>query len=78
MHGRYPDILEDKVVGEQATSLFHDAKVLLKRILDEKLLKAKAVYGLFPANTVNDDDIEVSYEENSQEKRCFSEPFVSN
>jgi 5-methyltetrahydrofolate--homocysteine methyltransferase len=68
LHGRYPDILEDKVVGEQATSLFADAKVLLNRILDEKLLKAKAVYGLFPANTVNDDDIEVTYRENSEEK----------
>ena len=41
LHGRYPNILEDKVVGEQATSLFEDAKVLLKRILDEKLLKRK-------------------------------------
>ena len=68
LHGRYPDILEDKVVGEQATSLFKDAQVLLKRILDEKLLKAKAVYGLFPANTINSDDIEVRYEENSEEK----------
>jgi len=68
LHGRYPDILTDKVVGEQATSLFKDAKVLLKRILDEKLLKAKAVYGLFPANTVNDDDIEVAYEEDSEGK----------
>jgi 5-methyltetrahydrofolate--homocysteine methyltransferase len=71
LHGRYPDILTDKVVGEQATSLFNDAKVLLKRILDEKLLKAKAVYGLFPANTVNDDDIEVEYEENSEEKKML-------
>ncbi|WP_414706122.1 methionine synthase [Salegentibacter sp. UBA1130] len=71
LHGRYPDILTDKVVGEQATSLFKDAKVLLKRILDEKLLKAKAVYGLFPANTVNDDDIEVEYEENSEEKKML-------
>ena len=42
LHGRYPDILTDKVVGEQATSLFKDAKVLLKRILDEKLLKARS------------------------------------
>ena len=69
LHGRYPDILTDKVVGEQATSLFKDAKVLLKRILDEKLLKAKAVYGLFPANTLNDDDIEVEFQENSKEKK---------
>ncbi|WP_026753954.1 methionine synthase [Sediminibacter sp. Hel_I_10] len=60
LHGRYPDILTDEVVGEQATDLFKDAKVLLKRIFDEKLLTAKAVFGLFPANTVNDDDIEVT------------------
>lgn len=59
LHGRYPDILEDNVIGEQARDLFKDAKKLLQRILDEKLLKAKAVFGLFPANTVNDDDIEV-------------------
>lgn len=59
LHGKYPDILEDEVVGEQARELFADAKVILKKILDEKLLKAKAVFGLFEANTVNDDDIEI-------------------
>ncbi|MEZ4792681.1 MAG: dihydropteroate synthase [Gelidibacter sp.] len=59
LHGRYPDILEDEVVGEQAKELFKDAKVLLKRIFDEKLLKAKGIFGLFPANSINDDDIEV-------------------
>ncbi|MGY5846548.1 methionine synthase [Salegentibacter sp. HM20] len=68
LHGRYPQILEDEVVGEQARSLFADAKILLKRILDEKLLKAKAIFGLFPANSVGDDDIEIRYEENSEEK----------
>ncbi|WBL23036.1 methionine synthase [Zunongwangia sp. HRR-M8] len=71
LHGRYPNILEDKVVGEQATSLFEDAKVLLKRILDEKLLKAKAIYGLFEANTVNHDDIEVYYNQDSEEKTAI-------
>jgi 5-methyltetrahydrofolate--homocysteine methyltransferase len=59
LHGRYPDILTDDVVGEQAQELFKDAKALLKRIFDEKLLRAKAVFGLFSANTINDDDIEV-------------------
>ncbi len=59
LHGKYPDILTDDIVGEQATDLFADAQELLKRIFDEKLLKAKAVFGLFPANTVNDDDIEI-------------------
>ena len=60
LHGKYPEILTDSVVGEQATELFADATELLKRIFDEKLLKAKAVFGLFSANTVNDDDIEIS------------------
>jgi 5-methyltetrahydrofolate--homocysteine methyltransferase len=59
LHGKYPDILNDVVVGSQATELFNDARELLKRIFDEKLLKAKAVFGLFPANTINDDDIEL-------------------
>ena len=59
LHGRYPDILNDVVVGEQATDLFADAQVILTEILDKKLLTAKAVFGLFPANTVADDDIEV-------------------
>ncbi|WP_457610540.1 methionine synthase [Lutibacter sp.] len=58
LHGKYPAILTDKVVGEEATNLFADANVLLQKILDEKLLKAKAVFGIFPANAVKD-DIEV-------------------
>ena len=59
LHGRYPDILNDAIVGEQATDLFADAQVILTEILDKKLLTAKAVFGLFPANAVEDDDIEV-------------------
>ncbi|BAO75271.1 methionine synthase [Winogradskyella sp. PG-2] len=59
LHGKYPDILNDEIVGTQATELFADAQHLLKRIFDEKLLKAKAIFGLFNANTVNDDDIEI-------------------
>ena len=59
LHGHYPAILNDKIVGEQATDLFADAQVLLTEILDKKLLTAKAVFGLFPANTVEEDDIEV-------------------
>lgn len=63
LHGKYPDILTDNIVGKQATELFKDAKVLLQKVFDEKLLKAKAVFGLFPANTVSDDDIEVIIED---------------
>ncbi len=59
LHGKYPEILTDTFVGAQATELFADAKDLLKKIFDQKLLKAKAVFGLFPANTINDDDIEL-------------------
>ncbi|WP_086475498.1 methionine synthase [Arenibacter amylolyticus] len=61
LHGRYPNILEDEVVGQQAKELFADAKVMLKKILDENLFQAKGIFGLFPANTVNDDDIELTH-----------------
>ncbi|TVZ58764.1 methionine synthase (B12-dependent) [Flavobacteriaceae bacterium MAR_2010_105] len=70
LHGKYPDILTDEVVGTQATDLFKDAKALLKRVFNEKLLKAKAVFGLFSANTVNDDDIQI-YDENGKLKATF-------
>lgn len=52
--GKYPEILEDKVVGEQAKNLFDDAKKLLDKIISEKWLTAKAVIGLWSANTVED------------------------
>ncbi|WP_053978467.1 methionine synthase [Mangrovimonas xylaniphaga] len=70
LHGKYPEILKDEVVGQHASELYADAQVLLKRIFDEKLLGAKAVFGLFPANTVNDDDIEV-YDESGAVKATF-------
>ena len=55
LHGRFPDILKDEVVGVQATELYRDARETLNRLVDEKLLKAKAVFGLFPANADGDD-----------------------
>ena len=55
LRGRYPSILSDEKVGEQATKLFEDAQALLGRIVAEKLLEARAVYGFFRANTVGDD-----------------------
>ena len=57
LHGRYPDILDDEKVGEQARELWADAQVILDKILNEKLLKAKAIFGLFPANSNDRDDI---------------------
>ncbi|MEP6262545.1 MAG: methionine synthase [Gillisia sp.] len=68
LHGKFPEILKDEVVGEQATSLYDDAKALLKKVIGERLLKAKAVYGIFPANTLQDDDIELQYRDGAEEK----------
>ena len=55
LHGKYPEILNDEIVGQEATSLFIDAQNMLQKIIDEKWLTAKARFGLFPANTVEDD-----------------------
>ncbi len=55
LRGRYPDILEDAVVGQEATSLFKDAQAMLKRIVQEKWLNAKGVMAFWPANSVGDD-----------------------
>jgi len=57
--GKYPRILEDEVVGEAATSLFSDAQAMLNKLIDEKLIRARAVFGFWPANQVQDDDLEV-------------------
>jgi len=59
LHGKFPAILEDEIVGSAATKLFEDAQVLLQKIVDENWVQAKGVVGIFPANTVNDDDIEI-------------------
>ncbi|MDH3309967.1 MAG: methionine synthase [Gammaproteobacteria bacterium] len=67
MKGRYPAILKDEKTGVEASKLFNDAQALLKRIIQEKSFTAKGVIGLFPANSVNDDDIEV-YQDESRKK----------
>jgi len=61
--GRYPKILQDETVGEAARNLFADAQAMLKRIIEERWLTANAVIGLFPANSVNSDDVEVYTDE---------------
>ena len=58
-HGKFPAILDDDVAGEAASSLYRDARKMLAQIIDEGWLTSRAVIGLFPANTVNDDDIAV-------------------
>jgi 5-methyltetrahydrofolate--homocysteine methyltransferase len=57
--GRYPRILDDAVVGTEARKLFADAQAMLRQIVEEKWIRANAVFGLFPANTVHADDIEI-------------------
>ncbi|WP_322527430.1 methionine synthase [Salinicola sp. LHM] len=59
LSGKYPRILEDDVVGEAARSLFHDAQAMLRKLIDERHLQARGVIGLWPANSVDDDVIEV-------------------
>ena len=66
LHGKYPDIFDYEMTGKQAKELFEDAQVMLKKILKNKSLKAKAIFGLFPANSVGD-DIEI-YESEKRDK----------
>ncbi|MBK9354056.1 MAG: methionine synthase [Bacteroidetes bacterium] len=55
LHGKYPNILEDKVVGVEATKLFADANAMLDKIINEKWLQAKGTIGFFPAASIGDD-----------------------
>jgi 5-methyltetrahydrofolate--homocysteine methyltransferase len=64
--GKFPDILQDKVVGEAASNLYADATRMLNTLIAEKWLKARAVVGFFPANSVGDDDIHVYADESRQ------------
>ncbi len=67
LHGKYPKILSDEVVGTEATKLYNDAQAMLKKMIAENWVEARAVFGLFPANTVHDDDIEVYADESREE-----------
>lgn len=60
MHGKFPQILSDKIIGEEATKLYNDAKELLKKIIAEKWLTAKGVIGFWPAKKVGPDSVEVT------------------
>lgn len=59
LHGRYPDILQDSIVGKQARELWADAQKLLKDITAEGLLEARAIWGIFPARSNGQDEIEL-------------------
>ncbi|MCE7064469.1 methionine synthase [Dyadobacter sp. CY326] len=70
LHGKYPKIFEDKVVGAEATRLYEDAAVLLGEIIRDKTLKAKAVIGFWPANAIQDDIVLHHFEEATREVPC--------
>ncbi len=59
LHGKFPDILSDEVVGEQATIMYDEAQQMIQEIIAKQLLKPKAIFGLFEANSINDDDISI-------------------
>jgi 5-methyltetrahydrofolate--homocysteine methyltransferase len=67
LRGKYPAIFEDSFVGEEAKKLFNDAQSMLRRIIDEKWLTAKAVIGFFPANATKEDDLEIYQDDNRNE-----------
>ncbi|EXJ11929.1 methionine synthase [Nitrincola nitratireducens] len=67
--GRFPRILDDEIVGEEARKLYEDAQAMLSDIIDNKRLQARAVLGLFPANSVNHDDIELYTDESREHCR---------
>lgn len=62
--GKYPQILQDEVVGEAATKLFEDARVMLKKIIDERWLEARAVVGFWKANSTKNDSVVLSNHNN--------------
>ncbi len=66
--GKYPKILNDEVVGEAARNLFSDAQAMLKKLIDDKLLRAEAVVGIWPAQTVQNEDIAVYSDANGTEQ----------
>lgn len=69
--GFYPAILADGVVGDAATKLFNEAQTMLKKIIDGRWLTANGVIGLYPANSIHDDDIEI-YSDESREQVAFT------
>ncbi|MFH5804295.1 methionine synthase [Alienimonas sp. DA493] len=71
LHGKYPRILEDDVVGEQARELFQDGKAELERLLEENVLRARGVYGFFPAASDGDDLVLYTDDERTEERLRF-------
>ncbi len=85
LKGKYPEILEDEIVGTEAKILLENAKETLNLIINENSIKAKAVFGIFPANSVNDDikihmgngEQEVAYFLRQQRKKAPGKSYLS-
>ena len=60
LHGKFPAILTDEVVGEQASHVYEDAQKMIEMIIAKQLFKAKGIFGLFEANTIDEDDIVIT------------------
>ena len=73
LHGKFPAILTDEVVGEQASILYEEAQQMIQKMIAKQLLKPKAIFGLFEANTINEDDIEVLLKPNRSKNVISSE-----
>lgn len=71
LHGKYPKIFEDEIVGEEAKKLFADAQKMLDQLIEEKWLTARAVVGFFPANSIEKDDIELYTGDDRQEVKAI-------
>jgi 5-methyltetrahydrofolate--homocysteine methyltransferase len=67
LRGIYPKIFDDVYVGVEAKKLFDDAQEMLHKVVSEKWLKAKAVVGIYPANVINDDDMEIYTDDSRKE-----------
>ena len=70
LKGKFPAILEDEVVGTEAQKLYNDARSMLRQIIDEKWLTAKAIFGLFPANAVGEESVAVFADEGRKEQQA--------
>ncbi|MCY7350915.1 MAG: methionine synthase [Cytophagaceae bacterium] len=70
LHGKYPAIFDDKIVGQEARKLHHDAVVMLGELIRDKSLQAKAVIGFWPANSMQDDILLHDFEEINREIPC--------
>lgn len=71
LHGKFPQILSDKVTGEAATKLFEDAQLLLRKIIEERWLTASGVIGLWEASAIDDDSVEITTQEGEKVRLEF-------